>query len=243
VTAAWLRQEHVVYAGVRAPFLAEMRGWDDDGERPLLLLEDLSDAVWNAPWTPARVGQVRETLRQVAGTPAPPTLVSLESRRPSLSGWAHIARTPDAFLALRLCTKRWLSRAIGALTDAEAHAPLAGDDLVHLDVRRDNLCFAGDRVVLVDWNWACRGNGAVDVAAWLPSLHLEGGPAPETILPGEPGLAAAISGAFASRAGRPAANARDRAVRALQLGQLRVALPWAVRALGLSALDGAAART
>jgi hypothetical protein len=44
------------------------------------------------------------------------------------------------------------------------------------------ICFLGERVVLVDWNWACRGHGAVDVAAWLPSLHLEGGPRPDTIL-------------------------------------------------------------
>jgi thiamine kinase-like enzyme len=103
-------------------------------------------------------------------------------------------------------------------------------------VRSDNLCFAGDRVVLVDWNWACRGNRTVDVASWLPSLHLEGGPPPEAILPRAPTLAAAISGYFAARAGRHAETESDRAVRVLQLSQLRVALPWAVRALGLAAL-------
>jgi thiamine kinase-like enzyme len=121
---------------------------------------------------------------------------------------------------------------------AEAEAPLAGDDLLHFDVRSDNLCFVGDRVVLVDWNWACRGNRTVDVASWLPSLQVEGGPPPETILPRAPGLAAAISGYFAARAGRHAETSQDRAVRALQLGQLRAALPWAVRALALPALDG-----
>ena len=103
---------------------------------------------------------------------------------------------------------------------------------MHCDVRSDNLCFVRDRVVLVDWNWVCRGNSIVDIAAWLPSLHLEGGPLPDTILPGHLHLAALISGYFAARAGLPVGQASAR-IRALQLAQLRVALPWVVRALGL----------
>jgi thiamine kinase-like enzyme len=53
--------------------------------------------------------------------------------------------------------------------------------LLHFDVRSDNVCFAGDRAVLVDWNWAAIGNPVMDVAARLPSLHAEGGPPPEEI--------------------------------------------------------------
>ena len=58
---------------------------------------------------------------------------------------------------------------------------------MHIDVRSDNLCFSGDRVVLVDLNLVARANPLLDVAAWLPSLHSEGGPLPEDILPDEPG--------------------------------------------------------
>ena len=235
LTAAWLRMEHRVYAHIRRPFLPALRAWDDDGARPLLILEDLSGAAWHAPWTAARVAQVLDTLRDVAATAPPAALPALETRRPMLSGWADVARDPAAFLALGLCSAAWLSHALDALMAAEARARLAGDGLVHLDVRSDNLCFAGDRVVLVDWNWACRGRSAVDVAAWLPSLHLEGGPLPETILPGEPSLAAMISGYFAARAGRRPESAAEARVRALQLAQLRVALGWAVRELALPA--------
>ena len=238
MTATWLRQEYRVYASLRAPFMPLLLAWDDDGETPALVLEDLSGADWQAAWTPARIGRVLDTLQAIAATPPPAALPSLDTQRPLFTGWAHITRTPEAFLGLRLCTRAWLTRALPVLTRAEAEAPLAGDDLLHFDVRSDNLCFHGDRVVLVDWNWACRGNRVVDVASWLPSLHAEGGPPPETILPHEPGLAAAISGYFAARAGRHAESAQDRAVRALQLTQLRVALPWAVQALGLPALDG-----
>jgi Ser/Thr protein kinase RdoA (MazF antagonist) len=237
LTATWLRQEYRVYASLRAPFMPALLGWDDDGEMPVLVLEDLSGAEWRAAWTPARISRVLDTLHAIAATPPPAALPSLDTQRPLFTGWAHIAREPEAFLSLRLCTRAWLTQALSLLTRAEADARLAGDDLLHFDVRSDNLCFAADRVVLVDWNWACRGNRVVDVASWLPSLHAEGGPPPEAILPHEPGLAAAISGYFAARAGRHAESAQARAVRTLQLTQLRVALPWAVRALGLRGLD------
>jgi hypothetical protein len=61
-------------------------------------------------------------------------------------------------------------------------------------VRGANLCFAGERVLPLDWSYACRGNPCVDVAFWLPNLRAEGGPAPEEMLPDEPGLAASLSG-------------------------------------------------
>ena len=240
LTATWLRLEYSVYAHVHAPFLPTLYAWDDDGVSPLLVLEDLSGAVWQAPWTMARITQVLDTLQQVAATTPPVTLSSLETRRPMLSGWADVAQDPRTFLGLRLCTAAWLSFALDTLMAAEAHARLAGESLVHFDVRSDNLCFVGNRAVLVDWNWACRGQSTVDIAAWLPSLHLEGGPVPETILPDEPCLAAAISGYCAARAGRPEENAQAARVRALQCAQLRMALPWAVRALALPALDGEA---
>ncbi|MEZ4240454.1 MAG: phosphotransferase [Myxococcota bacterium] len=79
---------------------------------------------------------------------------------------------------------------------------MAGDALLHLDVRSDNLCLLPDRVVLVDWNHAVRGNPAVDLAFWAPSLRLEGGPAPEALV-GDPSLAALVAGFFAAHAGLP----------------------------------------
>jgi hypothetical protein len=91
--------------------------------------------------------------------------------------------------------------------------------------------------VLVDWNWACRGNPKLDVAGWLPSLALEGGPAPETILPAEGELAAFVAGFYAAHAGLPPLPGRP-TLRTLQLGMLRQSLAWAARALGLPPPDG-----
>ena len=100
-------------------------------------------------------------------------------------------------------------------------------------MRSDNLCLVGRRAILVDWNLACRGNGRFDVAFWLPSLQLEGGPAPWEILPGAGGLAAAVAGFFSARAGLPP-PAGAPTVREFQRAQAAVALSWAARELGLA---------
>jgi Ser/Thr protein kinase RdoA (MazF antagonist) len=123
---------------------------------------------------------------------------------------------------------------LATLINAERTIRLDGDALVHMDVRSDNLCFHGERTLLVDWNWARRGNPAFDRIAWLPSLHMEGGPPPWSLTLGEPEIIAAIAGYFASRAFlSPPEHPAGPAIRTLQRRQLESALPWAARALGL----------
>ena len=96
-TNTWLRTEYSLYVQMQAPFLPTMHAWEDDGSSPFLVLEDLSRAVWQAPWTMARVMQVLDTLRQVAATPPPAGLGSLEERRASWSGWRRWRKTPPPF--------------------------------------------------------------------------------------------------------------------------------------------------
>ena len=89
-----------------------------------------------------------------------------------------------------------------------------------------------ERTRLIDWNLARSGNGRFDVAFWLPSLRLEGGPEPWEVLPQAGALAAAVAGFFASRAGlAPPPGAPT--VREFQRAQAEVALRWTVRELGL----------
>ena len=156
-------------------------------------------------------------------------------------GWLQVADDPIPFLLTGMASAAWLDRALPALIAALDALALEGEALLHCDVRSDNVCFVDGRAVLVDWNWACIGNPKVDVGAWLPSLHAEGGPPPETILPDAPEIAAMISGFFACNAGLPPI-ADAPLVRPLQRRQLSTALPWAVRALGLPPLDGGGGR-
>jgi hypothetical protein len=232
LTAEWLRGEHCVYGQVRDDFLPALVGWHDDGARPVLVLEDLSGARWPPPWSPAHISLLVSALERIASTPAPAGLESLEERRGDLAGWELVADDPEPFLSVGLCSPPWLEAALPTLLAAAQACVLAGDAFLHFDVRSDNVCFMGDRAVLVDWNWAAIGNPVIDLAAWLPSLHAEGGPPPEEILFGEPEAASLIAGFFAARVGLPPPPTAPK-VRRVQLEQLRTALPWAARALGL----------
>lgn len=236
-TADALRAEYRWYARARADFMPELLAFED-GPPPLLLLEDLSHAHWPPPWRGDQPARVLATLARVAATrPLPPGLPTLAASRSDFLGWAVVARDPGAFLALELCSARWLEAVLPALLDAEQQAELDGDDLLHCDVRSDNLCLAGERVVLVDWNCVARGNAAIDRAFFAPSLRLEGGPLPEEVMPAQPALAALVAGFFAARAGLPPIPDAP-GVRGIQLRQLRIALQWAARALGLPEPDG-----
>ena len=233
LTAEWFRREHATYQTLRGPFIPRLLGFADDGVVPTLGIEDLSEAEWPPPWSDARIDQVRESLRQVHRTPPPPHVGPVPYLQDT--GWSRVARSPEAFLALGLCTRDWLLAAIGDLATAASRAPINGDALIHLDVRSDNLCFRDGTAILVDWVAACLGNPDLDIAFWLPSLHAEGGPPPETILPDAPELAAWVAGFFCSGAGEPPIPDAPH-VRPLQLMQARTALPWAARALGLPPL-------
>lgn len=236
LTAGWLRQEKFVYDSLAGSFMPQFLGWDDDGEQPFLLLEDLSHAFWPPPWDVGRVDQVVDALAHVAGCRVV-DMPRLADYRGLTDCWQTIAREPEPFLSLGLASEVWLNQALATLLDISYGSFLDGTELVHLDIRSDNLCFDGERVVIIDWNWACFGNAQFDIGAWLPSLEIEGGPPPEQILPDAGEIAAIISGYFAANAGLPAVPDAPR-LRQAQLAQLKSALPWTVRALDLPPLDG-----
>jgi len=216
--------------------MPQLLGWEDDDENPILLLEDLRNSHWPPPWQDRQIRHVLDTLPEVWASSVP-DLGRIEDFRWIEAGWQHVAEDPQPFLSLGLATEKWLAAALPALLRLPGREIIHGDSLLHLDIRSDNLCFAGDRAVLVDWNLVCLGDPRVDVGFWLPSLEAEGGPHPENILPDAGDIAGIVSGFYASRAGQP--DIPDAPfVRHIQRVQLKTALPWAVRALGLPELDG-----
>jgi hypothetical protein len=232
-TAGYVRDEHRVYSQVAERFLPAFLGWDDDGELPILLLEDLTGAHWPPPWRDGDVAAVFEALDELHATTPPPGLPPLTLDE--LHTWREVEEDPEPFLSLALCSADWLEGALPELLDATTRCVITGDAFVHLDTRSDNICLVDGRAVLVDWNWAGTGNPLVDAAFWMPSLFAEGGPAPTETLPEAGDLTAVVSGFFAPIAGLPP-PAGAPTVRPLQLVQLKVALPWAVEVLGLPPL-------
>jgi hypothetical protein len=230
--SAWLRKERTLYEAVDGSFMPAYLGAYDDGKTTLLVLEDLSGADWPPPWSPDAVDAVLASLDELHATRPPEGIESLEADRDDVVGWGRVAADPEPLLATGLCSPAWLEHALPTLLHAGEAAELGGDELLHFDVRSDNLCLIDRRAILVDWNLACEGNGAFDVAFWLPSLRLEGGPEPSEILPDAGALAAAVAGFFAARAGlAPPPGAPT--VRVFQRAQAAVALPWAAAELGL----------
>jgi hypothetical protein len=231
LTQKMLRRELLSYETISGDFMPSALAWQDHEDEPLLIIEDLSAAHWPPPWTPTHIDAVRAMLDRLHAQTAPSELPPC-ALTPS---WPKVAADPAPFLSLGIVSAAWLDAALPAILAAEAACQIEGDALCHFDIRSDNLCFRPDgRAVLIDWAEACRGNPALDLGAWLPSLAREGGPSPDEILPNRPDVAAMICGYFAARAGLPIIPDAPR-VRDIQAKQLSTALPWMIRALGLPA--------
>jgi Phosphotransferase enzyme family len=232
----FLRAERVLYESVSGSFMPAYFGTHDEEGTTLLVIEDLSEAEWPPPWSDDRIAGVLASLDALHETRPPSGLGTLASMRERIVGWGIVAEDPAPLVATGLCSRAWLDAALPELMRAGEAAELAGDELLHFDVRSDNLCFVDRLAVLVDWNLACVGNGRFDVAFWLPSLKLEGGPEPWEVLPDAGELAAAVAGFFAARTGLPPPSGAP-TVREFQRAQASVALPWAACELGLPPPD------
>lgn len=238
-TERWLRTERIILSTLDEDFVPRTLAWVEEQPHPVLMTEDLSRAHWPADqfpvlWLPGQFETMFHTLERVAAAPAPETLPSAEQHyTPS---WRRIAEAPDAFLALGLCPERWYLDAVDGLVEAESALSLAGEALVHGDVRSDNVCFVGERMVLVDWSGASRGNPLLDKALVAGSIPLEGGPDPFDVMPDGGLFAAHQSGFLAWRALHPsgAPNWLVRVFLRLAVIQMR----WAAQALDLPPWTG-----
>ncbi|MBC6463462.1 phosphotransferase [Actinomadura sp. HBU206391] len=115
-------------------------------------------------------------------------------------------------------------------------AAAEGEALVHADLRADNLLLTPDRVVVVDWPWACVAAPWFDLLSMLPSVRLQGGPPPEALFEDHPvargadrhdvtTALAALTGFFVWNARQPAPPGLP-ALRAFQAAHGEIALEW-----------------
>lgn len=216
--------------GTPAPALL---GSYDDGEWIAMVLTDIEGRHPLTPWARPEIDAVTATLDAMATllTPAPiadlPT--AAESLRRDCAGWARVAADPPPDL------DPWARERLPELTEKAAHAEraLAGDTLVHLDVRADNLLIgpAGE-VTLVDWPWACRGPHWLDRLLLLVNVRLYGGHDCEAMLRDLDGdeddmrsVLIGITGYFVDAARNPPPPGLP-TLRAFQRAQADALLPW-----------------
>ncbi|WP_205857349.1 phosphotransferase [Phytoactinopolyspora endophytica] len=144
-----------------------LRASYDDGDWVALVFDEVDGRTPSTPWQPNELERVVRAVTELSLTltPCPIDDVPTASERlaTEMLCYRELAMEPPADL------DPWERRHLGRLADLSESAleHLAGDTLVHLDLRADNILLDDDRVWIVDWPWACRG------AAWIDSVMLQ----------------------------------------------------------------------
>lgn len=186
-TAKWLRTEYTVLSAVRGKCMPHVIKWiDRPGIHPILVTQDLSGAYWPAShrgviWRDGDFDVLFSGIQELSGLEVPAGLPVLQNGKHAI--WSKIAINPKKILNIGICSEKWLGRSINALIEAEKIVDTTGNQLVHGDVRSDNVCFVDSQAMFVDWSHAALGNRLYDLASVLPTIHLEGGPVPYEIMP------------------------------------------------------------
>jgi aminoglycoside phosphotransferase (APT) family kinase protein len=219
-------------------------GHYDDGDWVALVLEDVDGRHPATPWRSDELVAILRTLSDLAQmlTPAPLTDVPLarDELGADFVGWERLAADPPDEL------DPWARSHLEDLADAARRglAGLAGDTLVHADIRADNLLIGPrGRVTVIDWPWACRGPRWLDTLLLLVNVNFHGGHDADTLLPYLPGavnldpqvitgVLAGLAGFFLDASRRPAPPGLP-TIRAFQADQGRATLGWLRRRMPL----------
>ncbi len=207
----------------------------------VLLLEDIEGSVPAQPWRPAELSRVLDAMAGLAEalTPSPINAMPAAQRFRHLGrGWRLLAEAADSGRDTLEGLHPWARARLAELVAVEEAWPRAGAGatLAHGDIRADNILLTPDRVVFVDWPWACLAARWFDLVAMLPSVAMQGGPLPEDVLAthalgqgADPdavtSVVAALAGMFTYLARQPDPPGLP-TLRAFQAAQASVALGW-----------------
>jgi len=181
------RQEALVAARLPAAAPAPRLRWSLD-EGPdgwvVLVFDAVDGRTPTLPWDDAELGLVLAAVDGLALTltpsPVPETVVGRVAET-GLFGkryWTRLQNDPPPTL------DAWSARHLDALVALEADIAdaTAGDSLVHMDLRADNVLVTERGVVVVDWPCAQIGAPWLDLVCLAPSVAMQGGPLPEALM-------------------------------------------------------------
>ncbi|HEU0129718.1 MAG TPA: hypothetical protein VFQ85_01840 [Mycobacteriales bacterium] len=234
------RQEAAVNAWLpEHPALPALLGTFDDGDWVVLVFEHVDAGTPPLPWRRPDLDAVLAAVRSVqaaAGSVAGRATPIAEQFADDFAAWAALRDAPPEGL------DAWSAARLDTLAEVEAGwaSAAAGDDLVHSDLRADNVLVRDGRAWVVDWPWACAGAAWVDAVLMAPSVVPQGGPPPEELVaaayPDAPAdrvlpVVAALAGYFTRAALAPPPPGLP-TLRAHQAACGRAAREWLARLLG-----------
>jgi hypothetical protein len=176
-------EAHVVGQLPSNSYVPALLGVYDDDVWVGLVFEDLDGHTPALPWNAAELEAAMTTLQQTARefTPNPvPNLPAVTSFYATVfAGWERIRTEPPADL------NPWARHHLDDLCRLAVRglASLAGNSLLHTDIRADNLLIRTDgTVAVVDWPWACTGAAWFDQLLLCVNVDLYGGYDPEQLV-------------------------------------------------------------
>ena len=150
----------------------------------VLAFDDVGGRQPAVPWRPDELDAVMAALEALADrlTPSPLDADWLGAAGALMAdvdrSWSTI-RGRDAD-RLDAWTRRHLDEL--ARLERDVVGAAAGSTLLHQDLRADNLLLTDDGVKVVDWPHARVGQPWIDLLWFAPSVAMQGGPDPETLL-------------------------------------------------------------
>jgi aminoglycoside phosphotransferase (APT) family kinase protein len=210
----------------------------DSGGWVVLLFEEVDGVMPAQPWQRGELTRVLAAMASLAADldPAPVQAPAVADRCAHIHGWQRLADPgrPGDLAGL----DPWALRNLAGLAELETGWPAAaaGTALAHTDLRADNILLARDRVVFVDWPWACIAAPWFDLLTMLPSVLAAGGPSPEDIFAAHSAAQgadpadvtvtlAALAGFFVRMSRRPPPPGLP-TLRTFQATQAEAALAW-----------------
>jgi Ser/Thr protein kinase RdoA (MazF antagonist) len=213
-----------------------LRGQYVHGDWIALVIAEVDGRTPTIPWRTAELDRVVDAVQALGEclTPTPLAAPAItEAYATILNQWRTLAGSREIPTGL----PPWAAANLDRLAELEAgwSAAAAGDTLLHLDLRADNLLVADDQVFVIDWPHACVGAAWVDLLVMLPSVIMQGGD-PDRCWRRYPAgrdvdadrvnsVLAALAGYFAVSASRPAPPELPR-LREFQRVQGDAALSW-----------------
>ncbi|NUR57683.1 MAG: phosphotransferase [Catenulispora sp.] len=193
--------EYTARMPAHAPVPKLLGTLDEDGW-VVLVFEEIDGRNPGPAWDPDDLRRVVAAIAELSAALTPPPIEAppVAERLAGFHGWADLRAARQDGLRSELQSElqaaqqagtdrgtggvdlgvldAWALDRIDTLIGLEAQALVlcTGNTLLNLDVRSDNILMSADSVYFVDWPWAAVGAAWLDLALFVPSVWMQGGP-------------------------------------------------------------------